>query len=362
MYAKFFTMPDGETSFQDLFLFATDQIFYYEYTENNSYSGTFELRIAFKKEWVKALKINGVINIDSDWLWITNIRYDGRTIDLSGMDCKGFLGLRMSVPSNSGTAGTEGYDEAEGTTAECVKYYLDRNLINPADSERKLPLVWSESSAEGLNHDSYLAKYESVENIVRTLCDNAGIGYSVVGRLAHSNFSFLLRAGTDRSAKQSDRPRVIFCSDWGNVTSIRYEHDISNYYNAFYQEGFGLVRRSNETSISGIARRENTVSVNTSSVSDVEAYVLCQVEENVETHTYDLNAANSSGYGEKCFLGDIVTVKDIYTNNLFNETITSVTKTYSAGQKNIKITLGKQKPKLLNRIINNMISGVQKRR
>lgn len=361
MYAKFFTMPDEEKSFQKLFLFATDQIFYYEYTENNSYSGTFELRIAFKKEWVRVLKINGVINIDGDWLWVTNIHYDGRTIDLSGMDCKGFLGLRMSVPSNSGTAGTEGYDAVEGTTAECVKHYLDRNLIDPADSERKIPLVWG-GGATGLNHDSYLAKYESVENIVRVLCDNAGVGVRVMGNLSNDYFVFSLHKPIDRSANQSDRPRVIFCSEWGNVTSIQYEHDVSNYYNAFYQEGYGLIRRSGETSVSGIARRENTVSVNTSSVNNVEAYVLAQVEDNVETHTYDLSAANSSGYGEKYSLGDIVTVKDIYTNNLFNETITSVTKTYSAGQKNIKITLGKQKPKLLNQIINNMISGVQKRR
>ena len=216
MYAKFFTMPDGNTSFQKLFLFATDQIVYYEYTENNSYSGTFELRIAFKKEWVKALKINGVITIDDDWLWITDLKYNGKTIDLSGMDCKGFLSLRVAVPSDSGTAGTDGYDEVEGSTAKCIGHYLDRNLIKPDDSERKIPLILQADTA-GLEHDSYMAKYESVENIVRTLCDNAGIGYSVVGRLAYSNFFFRLRAGTDRSANQSDRPRVIFCSDRGNV-------------------------------------------------------------------------------------------------------------------------------------------------
>lgn len=361
MYAKFFTMPDGNTSFQKLFLFATDQIVYYEYTENNSYSGTFELRIAFKKEWVKALKINGVITIDDDWLWITDIKYNGKTIDLSGMDCKGFLSLRVAVPSDSGVTGTEGYDEAEGSTANCIKHYLDRNLIAPADSERKIPLIWQANTA-GLERDSYMAKYESVENIVRTLCDNAGIGYSVVGRLAYSNFLFRLRAGTDRSANQSDRPRVIFCSDRGNVLSIEYEHDISNYFNSFYQEGYGRVRRSGEKNISGIALRETSVSVNTDSMSDVEAYVLCQVEENVETHTYDLNVANSSGYGEKYFLGDIVTVRDIYTSNYFRAVITCVTKTYSSGQRNIKITLGKQKPKLLNRIINNMINGTIQRR
>lgn len=365
MFAKFFKAPTLTSKFTDDMLFATDRIVSYEYTKRFSKVGEFVMVLPFDLDFLKALQINGTITIDGDWLWVQNIGFDGRQITVGGKDCKGFLDTRIVLPSSTSAKGADGYDVISGPTRTCIRHYIEKHCIDPADENRKLPLVWG-GGAEGLRNDSYMARFEYVSEVVTALCDNANIGYDITGNLSGGGFSFVTIHGVDRSFAQSENPRVIFSSQWGNIVSQNYEHGVDNLFNVIYgtdTDGYTKsVYRDNNVFV-GVSRRECNVDVSATIEDEYfDKYALNNVQDNIETHSYEVGAAVSSGYSTEYHLGDIVTVKDDFTGNLFNAVITEVTKSYSQGEKTFSLVLGQQKAKPLNKIVNNMINQTMRRR
>lgn len=392
MFARFFSAPNGGLMQNDL-LFVTDEIISYDYTKRWSSVGDFTMVLPFRDEFLSKLTINGTIGYDDDWLFVQGIRHDGRYITLTGKDCKGLLDLRITEYGGTSVAGAEGYDVVSGTTAQCVKHYLDANaVISDADIEtyiqahmptatedekeatraamkaRRLPLSWDSQSVTGLVSDSYMARLEYLSEVVSKLCDGADIGYDVRAQGYLHYYNFMLLQGTNRSFSQSSNPRVIFTPGWGNVKSLTFEHSVDELYNMIY-----AVDVNNSTSPIprgdvpiGVMRRECTVSVSVSSTDPstrdyFSKYALEQVESNTETHSYTIEPS-VSGYGTDYTLGDIVTVLEPVTGNQYNATITEVIKSYSHDKRELSITLGTQKKKPLQKIVNDLISGTARRR
>lgn len=392
MFARFFSAPNGGLMQDDL-LFVTDEIISYDYTKRWSSVGDFTMVLPFRDEFLSKLTINGTIGYDDDWLFVQGIRHDGRYITLTGKDCKGLLDLRITEYGGTSVAGAEGYDVVSGTTAQCVKHYLDANaVISDADIEtyiqahmptatedekeatraamkaRRLPLSWSSQSVSGLVSDSYMARLEYLSEVVSKLCDGADIGYDVRAHGYLHYYNFMLLQGTNRSFSQSSNPRIIFTPGWGNVRSMTFDHSVNELYNMVYavdvNDSTSPIPRGDVPS--GVMRRECTVSVSVSSTDPstrdyFAKYALEQVESNTETHSYTIEPS-VSGYGTDYTLGDIVTVLEPVTGNQYNATITEVTKTYAQGRKDITITLGTQKKKPLQKIVNDLISGTARRR
>lgn len=380
MFAKFFKAPtySGGTwsTFSDDCIFVTDNITDYEYTKRFTDIGTFTMTLPFFADILKKLVLNGTIYFDdNDWLWVQSLQYDGQKITISGTDCKGFLGTRVSLYGTAAQSGAEGYDVVSGTTAECMAHYIDNNCINcvlpgsqTADTARMLPLVWS-GGAAGLANDSYMARLEYVSDIVNRLCEHAGIGYDVRGILKNRCFGVTTIQGIDRGTAQNVRPRVIFSVRHGNVTSQSFEHGVDDLYNKIYAEDINgvviPVSRGNEPV--GIIRRECTVNAGISSTDPAtegyfSSYVLNEVSDNIESHSYNIEPSVSSGYGTKYDIGDIVAIQDDYTKNLTNMQITEVTKSYSQGRQSLSMTFGTPKQKPLQKIINDFLSGTAKRK
>lgn len=377
MFAKIFKPPTLTSTFTDDFLFATDRISSYEYTKRWTKSGDFTLVCPFDKEILQALKLNGIIFFDNDWLFIQTISYNGRQITVTGKDCKAFLEIRIALPDNTGF---EGYSSVSGTTAHCIEQYLNQNCINPTDINRKLPLVF-EGGTNGLLSDSYMARFEYISDIVTAMCENAGIGYDIRGNIADSGFKFYTLKGVDRSFDQDVNPRVIFSSRWRNIVSEVFEHGVENVFTAVYGTDNGnyskLVERnpdypqqaldmSNPSDIAkivkGIARRECNVTVGISnSDSWFKKYALNEIKDNIKTESFDI-AVPFSNYGTDYELGDIVTIKDDFQNEKFNRLITEVTKSYASGQRSISLTLGIPKQKPVQQIVNNLLNQTQKRK
>ena len=333
--------------------------------------------LPFRDEFLSSLTINGTIEYDDDWLFVQGISHNGDTITLTGKDCKGLLDLRITEYGGTSVAGAEGYDVVSGTTAQCVKHYLDANaVISDADIEayiqahmptateeeknatraamraRRLPVSWNSESVSGLVSDSYMARLEYLSEVINKLCDGANLGYDVraQGYLHYYNFT------------------IIFTPGWGNVRSMTFDHSVDELYNMIYavdvNESTSPIPRGDVPS--GVMRRECTVSVGVSSTDPSTAgyfakYALEQVESNTETHSYTI-VPTTAGYGTDYTLGDIVTVLEPVTGNQYNATITEVTKTYAQGRQDITIVLGSQKKKPLQKIVNDLISGTARRR
>ena len=358
MFAKFFKSPSLVSCFSDDFTLATDKIISYEYTKRFSKSGDFSLVMPFKKDFLKALFLNGIIYFDGDWLWIQNISYDGQQISVTGKDSKAFLETRIVLPDDTGF---EGYSSVEGTTSQCIENYLVKNCISPTDSNRKLPLIFK-GGAVGLTNDHYMTRFEYLSDVITNLCDNADIGFDIRGRLASKGFEFITLGGTDRSFAQSQNPRVILSAKWRNVLSQTFEHGVDNLLNAVYGTDSQNYSRLIPTSANGISRRECNISVSVPTTDSwFEKYALNEVKDNFETHSFEISVPFGN-YGQDYILGDTVTVKDDFTGDLYNRKITEVTKSYSNGQRSVSLVLGQQKQKPFQKIVNNLINKTQQRK
>mgnify|MGYP002626773545 CR=1 FL=1 len=373
MFAKFFRMPtivNGVwSSFSDDFLFAANKIAEYEYTKRFVRPGDFSMVLPFDEGTLKKLMLNGIIYFDSDWLWIQNLSYDGRRIELSGKDCKGFLDTRVTLFNfDEEIPGTQGYDVAEGTTQACMRHYVENNAVyGICQAGRELPIV-NFSGDIGLSSDSYMARLEYLSDIAAKMCENAGIGYDVQGILRDRGFRMTTIKGVNRGFLQSDRPRVIFSARRRNVISQQFEHGVDDLYNVVYgvdsNEDVGAAYRDGITSDVGLKRRECTTSISEVTIADpmFEKYALNAISDNVESHSCTTDAAVISGYGSKYNIGDIVAVQDIFTKNIEDVQITEVTKSCRQGQQSLSLTFGTPKQKPLQKIVNDFLSGTARRR
>ena len=363
MFAKIFKPPQKDVSFQENFVFATPDIVSYEYTKKWCGTGSFSMTLPLDAALLKKLSINYIINYDNDWLFIQNISYNNTQIILSGTDLNGWFDMRITVFGETQVAGADGYDVVKGTTGECVNHYLENNIINPVDSERAIPLVIA-NTVTGIKDDSYMARLKRLSEEVIDLCNNAGIGYEIKSNMTGDSYRFYTKETVDRSANQNINPRVVLSRKWGNVLDATFEHSVDNCINAIYATGANVTQTVyRDSSIpTGVFRRETAIDVSVDTVADIKQYALYQMQENIEIHSYELSTNAVQQYGVKFNLGDKVTVKDDLTNNMFTEIITEVTKRYSRNENKISLSLGKQKPKLLNRIINDLTTGTIKKR
>lgn len=352
MFARFYR-HDGNNF---TFISAIQDIISYDYTKRWTKSGDFSLVLPYDSALLKKIKMNDFVEYDGDWLFIENIRYDMQTISLSGHDAKQLLYLRISVLGSL----SDQFDGITGTTAECIRYFLDKNIISPVDSVRELPVFWK-NGAVGFNDDGYMTKLENIGDIVEKLCNSAGIGYELKGNLTRNRFDFQLKNTVDKSKNQSQNTRVIFSAERQNLTSVEFEHDETNLYNAITAQGAGtleVIYRDNNMPVN-ISRRECTLDVSVNSISEIRKAALFAAEENIDTHTCSLKVP-ASDYETKFSLGDIVSVRDDALNNYFSAVITEVHVNQSAASYSVDITLGQQKPKLLNKITHNMLYGIKK--
>ena len=358
MFAKIFKPPTSTSTFTDDFLLATDRIVSYEYTKRWTKTGNFTIVFPFDKEILNALKLNGTIYLDSDWLFIQGISYSGQQITVTGKDCKAFLETRIALPNNTGYTG---YSSVSGTTAQCIEYYLNLNCINPVDVSRKLPLMFAGGTV-GISNDSYMARFEYISDIVTAMCENAGIGFDIRGNITKNGFKFYLLKGVDRSFNQTKNPRVIFSSHWRNIVSQSFERGVDNLLNAVYATDVDEVSQLVATTASGISRRECNVNVGISHTDDwFEKYALKEIKDNVATESFDISVPFSN-YGTDYELGDIVTVKDDFAGGFYNRAVTEVTKSYSSGQRSISLVLGIPKQKPVQKLVNNLINKTQQRK
>ena len=355
-FAKFLTPPDGTLQASERLYFVTNRIKSYEYTSKWSDSGDFRLTMPADKDIIRKIKFDDIILYDGDHLIVNDIDINDGILTLSGSDLKSILRRRKSAVSNGN------YDTVEGTSALCILHYLNNNFISPVDTIRQIPMEFVGNSVTGLADEAYMARLEDCGDIIKNLCDNAQIGYTIKGD--RQKFRFELLQGVDRSAGQSDRPRVIFSASRRNVTNEKFSNSSSNYYNAIYAMGNSVITceyRDTSSIPSGLGRKECVVNIDDSDISAIHLQAIEAVKDNIITHGYDVTPT-FDGYGKDYQLGDIVSVKDRYTNNIFSGIISEVQKSYSEQEKSIKISIGQGKKKLFTRIINNMISGVQQRR
>lgn len=371
MKIQFYSTPDGVKTWKQCYLGGTMLISSLEYDIKYIGYGAFSLVLPYSARWLEVLKLNYLVEVcrngssgsSADWFIIQSIGFDAKTIEITGYDLNYLLTLRISTYINGAT---QDYDPVSGATWECIKHYLDSNMIE-ASGSRKMPMVFDENGVVGLTSDSYLAKLQPLSDIVNELCESAGIGYRITAGYSGNvaQLKFRLIEGTDRSITQRVNSPVILGASKRNVKALSFNYDCSNEINAVWATGAGAtvaVYRDSSNIPSGLLRRESAVEVDVPTVSDLSRYALYEIRDNVQTDEYAIEP-DSRGYGVLYNIGDIVSVKDDALRNFYHGRIVGAQMNFMPSGTAVKITVakdGKARKKPIDRIINNLRAGTLK--
>lgn len=307
----------AENKITDIF-----KIISYSYTKKFYEVGSFSMVIPVNEPSAELLEINTFLAVDdSDYLFVTGIKETESRITLEGYDLKYLLAGRITLfPTEEQDTGTYGYYVTKGSTGECICNIVKHNITEASDPNRRIFGFSVSNSAQGLAEDTYMTRLEPLDQVVATLCKNAGIGYDVTMEIGSSfgdGIRFEVIKGTDCSEKQTDVPKVIFAKSFLNVESLSREVGVDAEKNAIYAINgtniddavVKLVNRDGEDKADyGVYRRETTVNVNCD-VDEIDSYALKEAEDFISTDSFIIEAAAAESYKKEWFVGDIVTFR-----------------------------------------------------
>ena len=225
----------------------------------------------------------------------------------------------------AGTAIGTGYDTQTGAAETLLRHYVDVNCINALDgggsaaSARAIPqLVLADTDEERGVTCTYSARYETIAEILETICNASGLGWEVDFDRDSATFVFDVISGTDHSEQSIDP--IIFKLELNNLKTIDYQSSQIDTKTLAYVGGSGedasrLVQEVylTDDEPEGFARHETFVSAsNTNDVGELVTVGESELHERSGelslSAEIDLNFA-AQQYLRDYDLGDIVTVQ-----------------------------------------------------
>ena len=340
----------------------------YDYTKSLTAVGSFSMSINAKQTFANEIKENTLLYYGGDWLIAQNVKRENDTLYIEGYDGKGLLSQRITLYDIQQDTGTMGYDVATGSTELCLKHYIVNNIVNPIDSNRVIPtFTIAENKDRGIANDTYISRFELLNELAEKICKNANIGYDVTVDLLSNKMIFDIVDITDKTINQRDRNQIVFSLDRHNIAKLVRETGVTNYKNAFYATKSGgtleadattiLTKRSEDTEYSkGIYRREMQLNVSCENVSDINTFAQQQMPQYLQTDSFTIEIANPYEYGKLFFIGDKVTIISKELNIQLDTIINGAKVTKSNGSYSVALIFGETKPKpfkTINITINN---------
>ena len=369
MVIQIYGTPNDDQAIRDLKKGDINDALSYEYEPFFCGVGTFTLELPLTTPFATELVENNLLYIKEDdtGLIIKNVKRSNDKITVVGYDLNGMLLDRITMERDTGVEGAEGKDCVSGSTETCVKHFVEYNMISSSDIFRNYPrLAVAEDLGRGIANDSDLVGKECLEDVVRTLCEGAGLGYRIKLVMNESQTEPLLIFDVyereDHTADQSERNRVIFSEGMGNLTQIERETGITAEKNAVWCDTGGenmFVYKTDEDGepFNPVSwdRREEYISLSVTDSYDTEEIELTarkqMADKYAQTDSLTIEAGNPLDYGTVYKLGDIVTVYDKKRSLQLNSVISSVLIKRSGEEYSVQITLGERKPKLLDKYV-----------
>lgn len=284
------------------------------------------------------------------------------TIHIQGRLAEAYLDYRTIYPTLSMT----------GKISNILRSQVDKNLINPTDSARKIPHI--ELASDQLPYGasvSYQKTGDTVLMEVSKLCQANELGFRLQFFPRLYKFVFRVYQGTNRTIDQTLVNPVLFSSDLDDILESNYSHNKSELRNFAYVAGedSGTARKVQTVgSATGISRRELFVDARDlqsekedgSTIPEAE-YTSMLIErgkasledyKDIESFSATLRTFGVTGYvfGVDFFLGDKVTVYDSRLKVRTNAVVTSVLTTYDEDGERMDITFGYEQPTLANKL------------
>lgn len=173
-----------------------------------------------------------------------------QTIHIQGRLAESYLDYRTIYPTVS----------VSGKTSNTLRVLVNNNLINPEDSDRKIPNVELATDQEEFGESaSYQKTGDSVLTESSRLCEANNLGFRLQFLPREYKFVFRVYEGTDRTLDQTEVNPVLFSSDLDDILESNYSHNKSELRNLAYVAGedSGENRKVQPVgSASGLSRRE----------------------------------------------------------------------------------------------------------
>lgn len=286
--------------------------------------GDFELYLPASEETLSLLKQDRyLMREDDDALMIiekievVTDSEDGNHLIVSGRSFESILDRRIVWKQRT----------YQGTAENVIEKLLNESMIVPETAARRIDHMGFTAASSGSGTLSAQYTGTSVYEAVSEMCESYGLGFRFGADLV-----FTVYKGADRSAGQSENPRVIFSPMYDNLLESDYYTDKKDYKTVVLVagEGEGSSRRyhSYGTSASGINRRELFVDARDIQSEDADGNVMTTAEytaalSDKAKEQYDLHRVQTefSGtidagmtyeYRKDYDLGDIVTVENEY--------------------------------------------------
>lgn len=285
-----------------------------------------------------------------------SIDEDKEQITVKGRDIKSIIERRLILPSPN-----ESYDKSKGSAESVIKHYINTCCVSPIDTSRKIKnLIIAENKNRGLSV-SWESRYKNLEIEVESIARIGNVGWFIYLDPKEKKFIFETEVGVDRTEGQDKNSRVIFSSEFSNISDAIHTSNSISYKNVAYVGGQGEgtdrevieIKKSNEI---GLKRREIFIDARdigeTENLEDRGLSKLSQYDYIVNTECKIIN--KNLIYERDWDLGDIGTVKN--QRNKKNLRITEVREIYE-DEITIEIAVGEVGSTVIEQI-NNSISSI----
>ncbi|BDR82566.1 siphovirus ReqiPepy6 Gp37-like family protein [Clostridium tetani] len=321
--------------------------------------GEFELHINLDKQNVDKLKDDNLILLGTCFNKVGIIEHIDKSMSEDGKDqliikgstLKGIVRRRITVPLKD-TA----YDRAIGSQETIIKQFVNNNIVNPVDPNRKIQqLVIAEDKKRG-KEDAWRTRYENLSDKVIEIAEYSELGWDVILDIEKNKWVFDIIEGRNLTAGQEELPPVIFSVDFDNIKNKHFLKSLLNYKNVAYAGGKGeeeerLIQQIGEST--GLDRRE--VFLDCSQADDITELKdtgkqKLQDYKITESFEAEVIPYGSFNYMQDWDLGDIVTVQDRKWGITLNSRVTEIKEIYEVNGFNLECTFGNSIPNLLDKI------------
>ena len=257
--------------------------------------------------------------------------------------------------------------------------YMDRRLVRPLfnfsgraevamrnmlTNASTIPHVQLDTLHGFPEYIQFQATYKKLLTIEQKVAKAAGFGFRFRPDFTEKKITMEIYKGADRSIAQSDRARVIFSADYGNLSRATYDDSTQLYANVCYVGGQGEGTERTfvtvgDDSLTGLARREifiNGSDISPEGLTDAEYLEKLRqrgrdtLEEHqvVQAMECELLPSGNFTYLKDYDVGDIVTVRKDNWDVSQNLRITGISEIYEDGAMKIEPTIGTPLPETIN--------------
>ncbi|MBS4171947.1 siphovirus ReqiPepy6 Gp37-like family protein [Bacillus sp. FJAT-49736] len=335
-------------------------------------TGTFELHLDVPKENKDALSLIFLLrkgnvlakeNSMEEAGYIEDIKLDDENAEklvVTGYFIQNIISHKIVWRQQSST----------GTVEEVMKYFIDKNCINPVDPNRITPHLVLSNNRGISKLANEISTNDNLGELIENLAVKYDVGWRVIFDLLNKEYIFDIFEGIDRSINQSVNPQAVFSLEFENVIKQTYTDSDNNLKNVALIWGENQKEVVVNNNISGFERREIFVDSQSLSktiknddgtektLTDTEYQELLVEQGNsklaetqrILTFEADVSVTSNLKYKEDFDLGDIVTIKNERWGVLLNTRITTVEEVYENDTLDIRVNFGSNIPTLIDKI------------